>query len=50
MGAEKIVEDDGEGFEVKMERLRETLEAQFDESERLSGTIRSALRSMFQLG
>ena len=45
VGAEDV-EDDGEGFEVKMKRLTATLEAQFAEGARLEKTIRENLRGL----
>ena len=45
VGAE-AVEDDGEPFEEKMQRLVATLEEQFAESARLEGVIRENLRGL----
>ncbi|MCB2155757.1 type I restriction-modification system subunit M [bacterium] len=45
VGAEEI-EDDGEPFEEKMERLTTTLYQQFDESARLEATIRKNLEGL----
>ena len=43
VGAEEV-EDDGEPFEEKMERLRGTLQQQFEEARRLENEIRSTLQ------
>ncbi len=45
VGAEEV-EDDGEPFEEKMQRLTDTLEQQFAEGERLTAVIRENLASL----
>ena len=45
VGAEDV-EDDGEPFELKMQRLVGTLEEQFAEGEKLEAQIRENLRRL----